>query len=80
MNKQMQQFARDTLKAGLAQLPESKQIIFKLMYARDNGKRTIEVACQMSINDAVDDMPPDKLDWAMQQVENSLAVQAEKQA
>lgn len=64
MNQQLQQFARQTLKDGLAKLSEDSQLVFKRMYShRDLAK---------PINDVVDDMPPEKLDWAMQQVENSL--------
>jgi hypothetical protein len=39
MNKQLQDFARAELKAGLAELPEDNHRTFKLMYARDYGKR-----------------------------------------
>jgi len=72
MNKQLQDYAREQLKAGLAQLPETWHRTFKLMYGRDNGKRSVEDAVALQINDVVDIMPEDKLDWAMQQVENSL--------
>lgn len=72
MNKQLQEFARTQLKEGLAQLPESNHRIFKLMYARDGGKRSVADAEAMSISDVVDQMPDSQLDWAMQQVLNSL--------
>jgi len=42
------------------------------MYARDNGKRSVVDAVAMQINDVVDLMPPEQLDWAMQQVKASL--------
>jgi hypothetical protein len=64
MNKQLQTFARDTLKHGLSQLPESNQLIFKRMYSHNN--------LELSIEDVVDAMPVDTLDWAMTQVQNSL--------
>jgi hypothetical protein len=41
MNKQLQDFARAELKTGLAELPEENHRTFKLMYARDNGKRSV---------------------------------------
>ena len=64
MNKQLQKFARQELKDGLSKLPESNQIIFKKMYSdKDLNK---------NINDVVDLMHEDKLDWAMQQVQRSL--------
>lgn len=72
MNNQLQEYARDNLKEGLSQLPNGWQDKFKLMYARDNGSRSVEDAIAMSINDVVDQIPADKLDWAMTQVENSL--------
>ena len=72
MNKQLQDFARAELKAGLEKLPEENHRTFKLMYARDKGKRSVADAVAMSINDVVDLMPPEQLGWAMQQVQASL--------
>ena len=72
MNDQLQNFARQTLKDGLAQLPERNQRVFKWMYARDGGKRSVEDAEAMPINDVVDLMPSDELDLAMEQVQNTL--------
>lgn len=72
MNTQLQNFARATLKDWLAKLPESNHDVFKLMYARNGGKRSVEDAKAMPINEVVDEMPADKLDWAMQQVERTL--------
>ena len=68
MNNHIQDFARQTLKDGLSQLPEDQQLMFKRMYSHEN--------LEASINDVVDSMPEDKLDWAMQQVERSLAKQS----
>jgi hypothetical protein len=67
MNNQLQSFAREELKSGLAQLPEGCQHRFKQMYSHGN--------LDANINDVVDNMPEDKLDWAMQQVEKSLEKQ-----
>ena len=72
MNKQLQDFARAELKTGLAELPEENHRTFKFMYARDNGKRSVVDAVAMPINAVVDLMPPEQLDWAMQQVKASL--------
>lgn len=72
MNDALQQFARDTLKAGLAKLPESNHRTFKLMYGREGGKRSVEDSVALPINDVVDIMEPEKLDWAMQQVAASV--------
>ena len=64
MNKQLQKFARDTLKEGLSQLPDNQKLTFKRMYSHKN--------LELPINDVVDQMEPEKLDWAMQQVQRSL--------
>lgn len=72
MNNQLQQYARNTIKNGLAKLPPENHRVFKLMYARDKGRRSVEDALAMDINMVVDQMPDDRLYWAMQQVQNSL--------
>jgi len=65
MNKTLEKFARDTLKSNLAKCSEGELLTFKRMYSHgDLGK---------DINLVVDSMEPDKLDWAMSQVENTLA-------
>ena len=64
MNEQMQQFARDFLKTVLAKLPASNCLIFNRMYSPDD--------LEASVSDVVDDMPEERLDWAMQQVQRSL--------
>lgn len=64
MNKQLQAFARTELKEGLARLPEKQQLFFKRLYSHQN--------LEANINDVVNAMPVDKLDWAMQQVQRSL--------
>lgn len=68
MNQTLQNFARQQLKDGLSKLPESNQLIFKRMYSHTDLEKPI--------NDVVDAMPPEKLDWAMQQVEASLKKQS----
>lgn len=73
MNEKLQTFARTTLVESLVKLPEGWQDKFKMMYARNNGKRSVEDAKAMDMADVVAEMPGEKLDWAMQQVENSLA-------
>lgn len=72
MNNRLQDCARQTLKDDLAKLPESWQRKFKLMYDRQNGNRSVEDAEALTTNEVVDAMAEEKLDWAMQQVENSL--------
>jgi hypothetical protein len=64
MNKQLRDFAKNTLKEGLAQLPNGHQLKFKGMYAHGN--------LEADMNTVVDNMPDEKLDWAMEQVQRSL--------
>jgi len=64
MNDRMQKFARAFLKDGLSKLTEGNRDIFKRMYCHKN--------LDLDINEVVDNMEPEKLDWAMQQVGQSL--------
>lgn len=64
MNTQLQNFARQTLKDGLSQLPENQQMMFKRLHSHRN--------LNVNINDVVAKMPEDRLDSAMQLVERSL--------
>lgn len=65
MNNQLQNYARTALKEGLSKCNEGQQRMFKRMYANGN--------LDADINDVVDNMPDDKLDWAMVQVERTLS-------
>lgn len=69
MNISLENFARNELRKGLAQCTEAEQLLFKRMYANGN--------LEMGINKVIDSMPEDKLDWAMQQVERTLAKKQE---
>jgi len=69
MNKKLEKFCRDSLKA---KLPEVWQNTFKLMYGRNSGKRSVEDSQKMLIDVVVDEIPTQKPSWAMEQVENSL--------
>lgn len=72
MNKTLEAFARAQIKEGLAKLKPENHRIFKLMYARNEGKRSVEDAEQMPIAQVVDEMPANKLDLAIQQVQRSV--------
>ena len=80
MNKTLQEFARKTLVEGLNSLPSENRRIFALLYARNNGKRSVDEAYAMSVEQIVEGMPEDKLDWAMRQVENTIEKNAKKVA
>ena len=73
MNQQLQDYARNAIKEGLAKLSGRPHEIFKLMYARDNGKRSVADALARDINEVVDSMPTDTLDHAMNQVNRTIA-------
>ena len=68
MNDQLEEFARDALKTGLAQCTEAQQLLFKRMYAPKH--------LDDSIDTVVDMMGTHQLDWAMQQVDRTLATVA----
>jgi hypothetical protein len=70
VNEQLQAFARAQLKDGLAQCPPDWQLIFRRMYSHKD--------LDAPIDQVVDSMPAEKLDWAMQQVERSLVKLAKK--
>lgn len=64
---------RSELASEVLQLSDDQQRIFRLMYGRDMGKRSVTDTEAMPIESVVSEIPEDKLDWAMQQVENSRA-------
>lgn len=64
MNKELQEYARNKLREGLEKCTPDEQHIFKRMYANGN--------LETPIGDVVDNMPEDKLDWAMKQVSATL--------
>lgn len=63
MNSKLQKFARDSILEGLLKLPNKNQIVFKMMYSREG--------LDVSMEDVVENMKEEDLDWAMQQVENT---------
>lgn len=78
MNKNLETYARGQLVEKLALLPESHHRVFRLMYGRKPDRRgiatrTVEEACALDLGEVVAEMPADKLDWAMTQVDTSLA-------
>lgn len=63
MLPEVDEYLRNRLKEGLAQCTEEEQQKFKLMYSYPHTNRNIE--------EIVDLMPQEKLDWAIQQVDNT---------
>ena len=72
MNSKLEIYARAALLESLSTLPEPHHRIFKLMYGRLGGKRSIEDAKAMGIDEVVAEMEPDKLNWALDQVDASI--------
>ncbi len=64
MNKYLQKFARDFLKDGLDRLSDENKLVFMRMYSHADLEKPI--------TEVVDNLSEDKLDWAMQQVQNTL--------
>jgi hypothetical protein len=62
---------RDNLKDLLSQCTEDQQTLFKRMYSHDDLER--------DINDAVDQMPDDKINWAISQCERTVYDNAMKE-
>lgn len=52
------------LKDLLAQCTEKQQMLFKRMYSHEN--------LELPINEVVDQMPDDKIDWAVTQCERTV--------
>lgn len=72
MNDTLKNCAKAYLIEGLSKLPDTWQEKFKLMYGRLGGTRSVESACTMSVEKIVDEIPEERLDLAMQQVERSI--------
>lgn len=82
MNDAIQQFARQTLKDGLAKCTDAEQLLFKRMYAKPplpRDENTIEWLKAAGFDHVVDDMDDDLLNRAMEQVQATID-KAERQA
>ena len=74
LEQQMFQDARSELKDALDKCTAAQQNVFKLMYARDDGRRTTKEAVAIPIHDAVDGMNDGYIRYAMQQVARTLEI------
>ena len=66
MNNILESFARQWLRRNIVKCTKEQQHRFKLMYSHDDMDRTI--------NEMVEYMDVEKLDWAMQQTERTLVI------
>lgn len=64
MNETLAAFARGTLQRNLPLCNEGEQNLFKRMYADGN--------INLPINEVINNMPVEKLDWAVEQVRRTL--------
>ena len=62
MNKELEEFAREKIKEGLHSCTEGQIDLFKRMYQSDE---------ELSLDEVVNKMHSDKLDWAMQQIQRT---------
>lgn len=64
MNKILQEFAREQLKKSLHKCYPTQRRMFARMYSHKN--------LFLSVDEMVDEMPADRLDWAITQVDNTV--------
>jgi len=64
MNEELVTYARKYLKENISKCTDGEIHVFKMMYS--------PVHPDHSIDKVVDNMPDEKLDWAMSQVKNTL--------
>lgn len=64
MNTTIKNIAKKILKELLIECTDEQQLIFKRMYSHKN--------LELSINEAVDQMADNEIDWAMTQVERTV--------
>ena len=64
MNKIIRKEANSILKSMLEKCTEQQIHIFKRMYSPKD--------LELNINEVVENMPDDKIDWAMTQVQNTI--------
>lgn len=71
-NKTLINAGKDIIKNLLLCCTEGQQKMFKLMYARNGGKRSVDDAVKMDINDVVNEMDVNKIDLAISQCERTV--------
>ena len=64
MNENLKNLAKEMLKKLLAECTDDQHLLFKRMYCHKN--------LELPINEAVDQMADDKIDWAITQVERTV--------
>lgn len=64
MNSTIEKFTREAIKCALNKCSEPEILIFKRMYSHKN--------LSLTIDQVVNNMPIEKLDWALTQCEETL--------
>lgn len=72
MNKELRDFGIQRLREGLDELPEGSRTLFKRIYANNGNGCSQDEALTMPIEEALEGIPDEKIDWAMQQVQRTL--------
>lgn len=71
LHPKLRAYARKEILEGLRSLQDTHQQFFRDMYGRNGGARSLEGARAMSLEDVVDEIPDEKLSWALTQVETT---------
>ena len=64
MNDILEKFARQWLKDNIKKIPISWELKFRHLYTSGDFHKPINII--------IDEIHPDRLDWAMEQVQNSI--------
>lgn len=72
MHDALKSYAHQYIRDGMSNIPEEWHVTFKNMYGRKGGKRSLEDAQKMTIDEVLLEIPDDKLDWVMQQIDASI--------
>ena len=78
MNATLRNFAISRILMGLAILSNRQRDVFRLMYGRKNGNRSVEQCLATPMEIVANEIPDDKLDWALTQIEDTTASNAKK--
>lgn len=76
MNEKLVTYAQQLMLDGLKKLPATWQNTFKLMYGRKGGSRSVEDTLAMSIEDVILEVPDERFDLALSQIERSVEKQS----
>lgn len=73
MNSTISDFSKQKIKECLEQCTPDQQRMFRWMYGRAKGKRSLEDAESLTTDEVIAEVPEEKLEWALTQIENTLA-------